>query len=227
MKPRKKTVLFDAVRPLPLLVGLLLTGFAAAQTSPPPAKGPVEVIKETTYAITKVLENDDLPELTQQNKVIEVVDERVDFETVCKLVLATNYKKFSGDQRKQFVQEFRRHLLFTYWNNASSLDFEKIVITSDRKEKRRDWTVKTLVHHNGDSTRIDYRLRLRGADEKNSGEWKIIDILIEGVSLVSNFRSQFKSLVSNQGPEGLLKTLRKKNDKEEKAMKAKDKEQAK
>ena len=211
-------------RSLPTLIAtalLFLAGIASAQANPKPTQGPVEVITETTGEITKVLENRELPELSRQNKVIDVVDKRVHFETVCKLVLARNYKKFSKDQRKDFIREFRRHLLFTYWNNATTFEFEKIAVTGDRKEKRKDWTVKTIVHHNGDTTKVDYRLRLIGDDEKNPGEWKIIDILIEGVSLVSNFRSQFSSMVSNQGPDGLLKTLRKKNDKEEKAMKAK------
>ena len=114
-------------RSLPTLIAtalLFLAGIASAQANPKPTQGPVEVITETTGEITKVLENRELPELSRQNKVIDVVDKRVHFETVCKLVLARNYKKFSKDQRKDFIREFRRHLLFTYWNNATTFEFD-------------------------------------------------------------------------------------------------------
>ena len=214
----------SSLRALAATTLLSLTGTLTAQDATKPSRSPVEVIRATTEEITKVLENRELPELTQQNQVMDVIDRQVDFETVCKLVLARNYKKFSKEQRTKFIHEFRRHLLFTYWNNATTFEFERIDVTGDRKEKRKDWTVKTIVYHNGDSSKVDYRLRLRGDDAENPGEWKIIDIVIEGVSLVSNFRSQFKSMIANDGPDRLLETLRKKNDKAEAAMKAKEEE---
>ena len=193
--------------------GVLALALGQAK-SPAPKENPRQVIDKTTTVITEILRDQKLGDQKKQEKVMEVVDKRVHFETICKLVLAKSWRKFSADQRKRFIAEFRRHLLLTYWNQATTFDFERVEITKDRKEKRNDWTVQTLVYTPGDSSKVDYRLRLMGADEKNPGEWKIIDIIIEEISLVSTFRSEFKSVISNRGAEGLLKQLKEKNDKE-------------
>lgn len=207
-----------------LLFGMLLVLCSAQNTSTHTPLAPKEsarqVIENTTLLVTRTLKNQALKDLEKQDEVIAVVNKRVDFETVSKLVLARGYRKFSKDQREQFISEFRHHLLLTYWNNATLFEFESVEIVGERKEKRNDWTVKTLIHTTHEDAKIDYRLRLRGASEKTVGEWKIIDVIIEGVSLVSNFRSQFQSLVANRGPEGLLELLRKKNAEEGKAAKA-------
>ena len=75
-----------------------------------------------------------------------------------------------------------------------------------REEPRGDVTVQTRViggQFNGAS--VDYRLR------KTGEEWRVIDVVIEGISMVSNFRDQFKAVVSSGGPDLLLKQLREKN----------------
>jgi phospholipid transport system substrate-binding protein len=56
-----------------------------------------------------------------------------------------------------------------------------------------------------DGVELDYRLRQR------DGEWKVIDVVIEGVSLIANFRSQFREVVGQKGPDGLLEQMRAKN----------------
>src|SRR6185436_6809869 len=89
---------------------------------------------------------------------------------------------------------------------------EKVNLTGSRNETGGDVTVKTKIVRGGGGSNdilVDYRLRQR------DGQWKIIDVIIEGVSLVSNFRSQFHDVVSNGGPEQLLSLLREKNAKGE------------
>jgi len=82
---------------------------------------------------------------------------------------------------------------------------EQVQITAEREEPRGDRTVLTRVVGNDEDFSINYRLR------QTQGEWRIIDIIVEGVSLVSNFRSQFQEIIANGGPEKLLQLLREKN----------------
>jgi len=135
----------------------------------------------------------------------------MDFETLSKLVLARNWQKFSPEQQKQFEDEFKRHLSVTYGKNIENYNNEKVQILGERPEAHGDVTVQSKILRGGgvQDVLVDYRLRQR------DGQWKIIDVLVEGVSLVSNFRSQFQSIVSSGGPDRLLALLKEKNAKGE------------
>lgn len=200
------------------ILAALAVGFASEQAAP--KRSAKEVIEHVALTVTQLL-NDEAMSMPQKRRgVMDLVHTEVDFKTISKLALARNYRKFSAEQRKEFEYEFERHVVNTYWKNASSVSFERIDITRVREEKGGDWTIKTEIISGSDETRMDYRMRLRTSDEKAAPEYKIIDIIIEGVSLVSNFRSQFQGIVSSNGAEHLLKLLRKKNAETEAAEKA-------
>jgi phospholipid transport system substrate-binding protein len=81
-----------------------------------------------------------------------------------------------------------------------------VEIIGERKEPRGDVVVRTkIVGGEFEGTLVDYRLR------NQTGDWRVIDVVIEGISMVSNYRDQFKSIVSGGGPERLLEKLREKN----------------
>ena len=84
---------------------------------------------------------------------------------------------------------------------------QKVVITDDHEEARGDWTVQTKIVGDSpdDEVMVDYRLR------KKEQHWKIIDVVVERISLVSNFRSQLRELISNGGVDHTLEVLREKN----------------
>jgi phospholipid transport system substrate-binding protein len=105
------------------------------------------------------------------------------------------------------MDEFKRHLSITYGDNVDRYRNETVKVTGDRKETRGDWTVMTKVvgGSGGSDFLVNYRLR------QKDGRWWIIDIIIEGVSMVSNFRSQFQEIMANGGPERLLRLLKEKN----------------
>jgi phospholipid transport system substrate-binding protein len=187
----------------------LLVGAAAApaRAAEDPAAA---VVEKTTSSVIAVLVNQKLSTEEKRKQVEDVVLARVDFETLSKLVLARNWTKFSEAQRGEFMDLFKNHLSMTYGRNVESYKNEKVQITGSRQETGGDATVKTkIVRGGGNDILVDYRLRQR------DGTWKIIDVVIEGVSLVSNFRSQFQDVVASGGPERLLALLREKNAKGE------------
>ena len=171
---------------------------------------PVSVVEQTTSRVIAILADKSTSVEDKKRRVQDVVYAVVDFETLSKLVLARNWNSFSEPQRAEFMSQFREHLSMTYGRNVENYKNEKVTIAGSRQETQGDWTVKTKILRGGPAdVLVDYRLRQR------DGNWKIIDVIIEGVSLVSNFRSQFQDVLSNGGPDHLIALLRDKNAKGE------------
>ena len=144
---------------------------------------------------------------TPESTIENIAYAHFDFDTMSKLVLARNWAKLTPEQQTQFVAEFRQHLSVTYGKNVDNYKNETIDILGDREEARGDWTVKTRIDRGGGSNDIsvDYRLR------KTGDQWQIIDVTIEGVSLIANFRSQFQDILSHDSADKMLALLREKN----------------
>lgn len=184
----------------------LLLPLAAAAAIPPR-----ETVTTMADAVIAVLKNDSLDKAGKRAEVEKIVYGAVDFDTLSRLVMARNWGRLSPAQQEEFRRDFKRHLSATYGRRVDSYSNEVVEVTGERDEARGDHTVKTAIRRGGGNADIlvDYRLRKRG------DEWKIIDFVIEGVSLVANFRAQFQELMSNGGPEKLLAALREKTAAEE------------
>jgi phospholipid transport system substrate-binding protein len=132
--------------------------------------------------------------------------ERFDFTTMSKLVLARDWKRFSTAQREEFQRQFKDYLANSYGERIDRYDQEEVEIIGEREEPRGDVTVQTrIVGGEYAGATVDYRLRGR------TGRWLVIDVVVEGISLVSNYRDQFREVLSNGGPDRLLALLREKN----------------
>ncbi len=167
---------------------------------------PREVVNTMAGDVLKVLRDKSVETDIRRTKVEEIIYRHVDFDTLSKLVMGRNWRKLSNTQKDEFKSQFKKHLSDTYGENIDNYRNEKVIILSDREEKRGDVTVKSRIDRGDtDGVLVDYRLR------NKDGRWGIIDVVIEGVSLVANFRSQFQDIMSNGGPERLLKLLREKN----------------
>jgi phospholipid transport system substrate-binding protein len=199
-----------------LALGVLISGvvpgsgFAGVQASTGEASAPVTVIRETTDAVIAVLARKDLPAEQKRRDIEQIVDNSFDFTTLSRLVIARNWNTLTPEQQQQFVTEFKRHLSLTYGRNIETYHDERVVITGEREEARGDRIVKTRIKRpNGEDIPVDYRLRA------TDGVWRVIDVIIDGVSLVANYRSQFQSIISRDGPAQLIELLHEKNEKGE------------
>lgn len=193
-----KRIVLRTTAALLLLSLTTATGWAVATT-------PTGVIKATVNDVLAILRDSSLTSDQKRERIEAVVYARVDFETVSRLVLARNWRRLSASQKEEFVREFKKHLSVTYGDNVDRYRNESVEILSERQEARGDRTVLTKVVGGSEDFAINYRLRAR------EGQWRIIDIIIEGVSMVSNFRAQFQEIIANGGPEKLLRLLREKN----------------
>jgi phospholipid transport system substrate-binding protein len=178
-----------------------------------PEGGAVDVVRKTVDTVTTALGNEKLDYAAKRAKVEGALRLHVDKQVVAKLVMGRNWKKLDEAQQKAFVSAFMDHLLLTYWDNIETTDIAGVGIASDREEKRGDWTVKTKVDLGAgkEPVLIDYRLRRKKSDDAAAQPWLIIDFIVEGVSMVSNFRAQFQEVYSSGGAQHLIDAIVKKN----------------
>ena len=144
------------------------------------------------------------PSLQQRrDEILSIVEEYFDFQEMSRRALGRPWKEISPEKQQEFVRLFKRLLFNTY---ASRIESGATPTTSTRYDgetiEDRIALVKTQVTGNNQADiEIDYRLLLSGT------EWKVYDIVIEGISLVSNYRQQFASILNGESFEGLLKRL--------------------
>ena len=173
---------------------------------------PSDVVVTTTDGVIAVLKDASLSKDGKRAKIEEIVYANVDFETLSRLVMARNWKTMTETQQKDFMDQFKKHLSVTYSRNIDNYRNEGVKVMGDREEARGDRTVQTMIVR-GDGADanilVDYRLR------EKDGRWYIIDVIVEGVSLVANFRSQFQDIVAGGDAQKLIDLLREKNAKGE------------
>ena len=186
-----------------LAFAILIAAFSAASAS---LTEPQRFVRELTDKALAILQDDSLPSAAKAERLEDQLGYCCDFATTAKLVLARNWKQFSPDQQKEFVDLFRDYLVATYRKNIDDYTGQTVEIVGGREENRGDYTVKTRIVQSGQNeVLVDYRLR-----KGSTATWLIIDIIPEGISLVSNLRSQFQEIYSDKGVDGVLGVVRKK-----------------
>ncbi len=186
-----------------LAVPLPATGAPASARDQAEARAAVDEMVEKVLA---VLRDDSATNGEKVERIQDIAYAGFDFRVITRLVLARNYRRMSPQQRSDFEVEFKRHLSSTYGHNLERYSNETVEVTDTRAEKNGDVTVRSRVLGRAEPILLDYRLRSR------DGGWYVIDVIIEGVSLLSNFRSQTQEIIAAEGPDGLIQKLREKND---------------
>ena len=174
-------------------------------------ESPRAIVEKMTQAAIDVLGEKGLSSEEKRHRIEDLAYANIDFDIMSRLVLARNWGRLSAAQQAEFVRLFKEHLALTYGRSIESYNNEKVEVVGERDEGRGDWSVKTKILRGGGSADVlvDYRLR------QENDAWRIIDVVIERVSLVANFRSQFQEIVNSGGPAKLLDVLREKNAKGE------------
>lgn len=167
---------------------------------------PRSLIEDAATKIVTILGRKGQESDARVAEIEEIAYELFDFTTMSKLVLARNWRKLDKEKRAEFVREFKRNLSRTYGTRLDRYDQENIEVFGTQVEPRNDVSVKTrVVGGQFDGAVISYRLRER------SERWRIIDVVIEGISLVSNYRSQFAEILNSGTIDDLMVKLRDKN----------------
>ena len=195
------------------LFKLLILGFFVSISSASiAADGPLELVHKTADDVLTVLKADDSIQQDKE-KIYKLAEEKIlpnfDLDRISKLVLGKTWRKINEDQQQQFKSEFKTMLLRTYAVALGKYKDQEIDFKPMRMEPTdKQATVKTQIIQDGaQPISVDYTLA------KKDDEWKVFDIVIEGVSLVTNYRSQFASEIKNNGIDSLITKLAEKNSK--------------
>ncbi len=165
-------------------------------------------VKANVTAVIDVLKDPKLKgpagKKAKEQKIEVIADRMFDYVELSKRTLGLNWNKFTVDQRKEFVELFKGMLRDTYIDRITAYSNEQVNFTKELPLTENSVEVQTVVISSSARTPINYRAMKKG------NEWKVYDVVIEGVSLVSNYRTQFRDILGNNPPQTLIDTLRKK-----------------
>jgi phospholipid transport system substrate-binding protein len=134
-----------------------------------------------------------------------VISEKMfDFNELSKRTLGMNWKNLNPDQQKEFIDLYKDILEDAYADRIMSYSDEKVVFSKEIMLSDDTAEVQSNIITKKAEIPIYYRVILK------DGEWRVYDVIIEGVSLIKNYRTQFREILANKSPEELLKVLRKK-----------------
>ncbi len=164
-------------------------------------------MKATVEQIRNIIKNDqpDKAKSWEEQKVLirVVVNNRFDFEEMSKRTMAREWKKRTDTEKKHFVKKFSRLLEHTYINRLKD-NTEADVLFNKQKVKGNKAVVYTIIQSDQKEIPVIYKMLRKGR------QWLVYDVVIEGVSLVRNYRSQFKSIIGKEKYAGLIKRIEEK-----------------
>src|SRR5688572_2771281 len=173
--------------------------------------GPEALVKKMTAEVMEAIKTDKQLAAGDRQKALKLAEEKilphVDFEEATRLAVGRSWSQASAEQKKRLTDEFRRMLVRTYSSAVSAYQGQTMKVLPVRM-KPGDTEVTVRNHYNRPGSKpvqIDYSMR------KTDGGWKIYDIVVEGVSLVLTYRSEFDAVVKQEGIDGLVKRLATKN----------------
>jgi phospholipid transport system substrate-binding protein len=181
----------------------LVLALAPLQAMAAGAKETVEV------QVNKVLQSlaepsfKDQPRDAKIQKIRSIVNEIFDYTELSKRTLGREWAKFNPQQQAEFVKLFGDLLEKTYADRLLSYSNEKVVFDKESALREDQAEVSSnIVTGDGKKIPLDYRLI------RKDGTWRVYDVIIEGISLVKNYRDQFRDILAKDSPEEVLKMLR-------------------
>jgi phospholipid transport system substrate-binding protein len=168
--------------------------------------------KDTVEAqINKMLTKMKSPEFkamdrdAQVNEVGKIINEVFDWQELSRRTLGREWRKFTPEQKKEFVSLFEKLLQGTYADRVLAYTSEKIEFGKETELKKGRVEVESyIVTLDNKKIPLFYRLT------DKSGQWRVYDVVIEGISMVKNYRGQFREILKTKKPEDLLQILREK-----------------
>lgn len=184
---------------LAALIGILVTSQAFARITDEVKKSVDDVVR---IVLDKEMKKNEQKRRQELKKVISNI---FDYTEMAKRSLGKHWNQRTDSERKQFVDLFETLMESSYADKIESYDNEKIVYTKESLDGNYSEIKSKIITKSKDEFSLDYRL------SNENGKWMVYDVIIEGVSLVSNYRSQFNRIISEHGYGELLKKMQAKS----------------
>jgi len=177
--------------------------FVAAQVF----AGTTAEVKKTVDEVVRIVSDKKMKrnESVRRQALKQAIGSIFDYTEMSKRTLGRYWKQRTPEERKQFVDLFAALLERTYANKIESYHNEKIVYIKETTDGGYSEVKSTVITPSRDEFSLDYRLI------NENGKWKVYDVVIEGVSLISNYRGQFSRIISERGYGELVKRLQTKD----------------
>lgn len=172
---------------------------------------PDALVKDTAQEVLEIIKKDKDIQSGSQKKLYDLVEAKVlphfDFKLMTQYAIGKHWRQASPVQQEALVGEFRTLLVRTYSTSLSAYKNQSIEYKPLRMQPGdSDVTVRTqIAQPGGQPVPIDYSL------QKEASGWKVYDVVVDSVSLVTNYRGSFNSEIRQSGIDGLIKTLKEKN----------------
>jgi phospholipid transport system substrate-binding protein len=175
------------------------------------AMGPMELVKQTVAEARAIFNDSSLSQEARIKKLKGIAEERFDFREMAKRALSIQWRQLSPDQQREFVTLFSELMENTYSDKIRRYEKEIKREAGDRilyVDERIDGpyaTVRTkILTTRGTEVAVDYRFI------NEQGSWRVYDIIVEGISLINNYRSQFTEIIRTSSYGELVKKLQEK-----------------
>ncbi len=187
---------------LAICVMLPLQGYAAT---------PRETVENGVNKVIKTLADPAFKAKTKDEQIDTIgseIDNIFDFMELSRRTLGREWKKMSAEQQKEFVTLFKQLLQGVYADRLLAYSDQKVIFDKEIMLKKGRAEVQSYLQtSDGKKIPLFYRLT------DKSGSWKVYDMIIEGVSMVKNYRTQFREIIAKDSPEKLMQILRDKVNK--------------
>ncbi len=188
------------------LLAFVLISFGALATVSPAVMSqdgddPGPVVMEAVNQVLTVLRDAKAPEADKRARVYALVEGRIDFEGMSRRILAVDWKSLDQAQRTRFQDLFKQLLLDSYWVQMRKYKDEKAEYVTAILEGDSEATVDTIIVSGNLEIPVTYRM------EKLNGKWMAYDILVESLSLTSNYRNEYRNVIKSKGIDGLFERM--------------------
>lgn len=183
-----------------LVIGVLTLLLIMPALAAPPTPTPTETVKSAIDQVFAALKSGGASREQRWASIGAIISDRFDFRRMSQSVLETNWQEATSEEKRQFVEYFSQYLEDTYRTKIESFTDQHVEYIAEQVRKDRA-TVDTTLITKEKRIPITYRLK------DNKGQWVCYDVVLEGVSLVNNYRSTFSAIVKAGGMDGLLTDL--------------------
>ena len=161
------------------------------------------MVKKKVAVIFDLLGKQDIEKNERNEKIVGELNEIMDFQLAAYLSLGKHWKKISKTQKKEFVETFQQYINNYIVEKIDLYTNQKIDIGDSKIVKKGRAELEIGILSGGETLQVNFKLR-----KNKKKEWRVYDVDIEGVSLITTFRSQFSGVLKNSSFEELLQKLK-------------------
>jgi phospholipid transport system substrate-binding protein len=162
----------------------------------------LDAVRTSVEAILDILKKGDALDKDSRRSAMEtIIDKRFDFRAMSQRTLATNWKKATDAEKQEFTDLFKQLIQSSYVGKLEAYTNETVEYVAE-KAKGRKAVVETLIKTASADIPLNYKMYSK------DGDWLVYDVIIEGVSLISNYRSSYQTIVKQEGFDGLMAKMK-------------------